>query len=961
MIIMTFCFAFSLILQSVGGFSQVYAEGEANKISKAQQNLYEDYISQIESYNSTIKYFDYQQKYLGTGYTDEEHIVDAKNYINTENMQVEELDNYEGKTGVSVLTPEQGMIEWAVDIKKAGNYNIAVEYFPYKGKSSSIQRSVLIDGKLPFAEASTIEFYRYWANEFDQIKIDNMGNDIRARQVEKPVWTEDVISDSRGYYTEPFAFYMSEGKHKISFISQREPLLIRSIKVFHTVDISSYENVLSKYKGNGYKNAEVEPIRIEAENATAKSSPMLYGIADHSSPAIEPYSPSNIKINTLGGYNWERAGQWLEWKVNAPDSGLYRIALNVKQNFVRGVPVKRKLTIDGEVPFKEAEQLNFTYKSDWRVEALGNDSPYLFYLEKGEHIIRLEAVLGNLSTYVRDVESSLINLNQIYQHIIFIIGTEPDAYRDYQLAKKMPALSSQLKQESKRLKEVVYGLKSLTGKSSDKEAVLNTMIQQLDVLSDNVDNVIPNLLDFKTNIGGLGTWLQQINEMPLQLDAIYLLPAKGTLPKTNNSFINKFWHEIRSLFYSFIVDYNSIGNVSDIKTNKKITVWVGAGRDQANSLKALIDETFTKETGISVNLMLVQMDTLLQATLAGQGPDVAMQVANNLPMNYAMRGAVIDLTKFDDFNNITKRFNASALVPFKFDNRCYALPETQTFPMMFYRKDILKDQGIKVPNTWADMKSAISTLSKNNMTFGLLPSPEMGYGMFLYQMGGEFYTPGGKASALDSDIGVNAFKEWTKYYTDYTLEREFDFANRFRTGAMPVGIADYSMYNTLQVSAPEIQGLWAFTQVPGTVRANGEIDHSVPSGGQAVVIMEHSKDKQAAWEYLKWWTSSETQVKFGRELEGLMGPSARYPTANMEALEMLPWPVKDYQNLKMQFKNLKGIPEVPGGYFTSRNVNNAFYKVVISKTLGPREAFMDQVRFINDEIRYKRQEFGLDK
>jgi hypothetical protein len=44
----------------------------------------------------------------------------------------------------------------------------------------------------------------------------------------------------------------------------------------------------------------------------------------------------------------------------------------------------------------------------------------------------------------------------------------------------------------------------------------------------------------------------------------------------------------------------------------------------------------------------------------------------------------------------------------------------------------------------------------------------------------------------------------------------------------------------------------------------------------------------------------------------------------------------------------------------SRQINNAFHIVVTEEKIGPREALTDFVRYINDEITYKRQEFGLD-
>ncbi|NLZ83082.1 MAG: hypothetical protein GX915_05405, partial [Clostridiales bacterium] len=76
----------------------------------------------------------------------------------------------------------------------------------------------------------------------------------------------------------------------------------------------------------------------------------------------------------------------------------------------------------------------------------------------------------------------------------------------------------------------------------------------------------------------------------------------------------------------------------------------------------------------------------------------------------------------------------------------------------------------------------------------------------------------------------------------------------------------------------------------------------------------------------------------------------------------LPWPTEDYEALIAQFEWVKGIPQVPGGYFSWRNVSNAFYKVVNAedeKKMMPREALTDYVRYINEEIAFKRIEFGL--
>lgn len=101
-------------------------------------------------------------------------------------------------------------------------------------------------------------------------------------------------------------------------------------------------------------------------------------------------------------------------------------------------------------------------------------------------------------------------------------------------------------------------------------------------------------------------------------------------------------------------------------------------------------------------------------------------------------------------------------------------------------------------------------------------------------------------------------------------------------------------------------------------------------------------------------------------MESLMGASARVATANLDALANLSWPIKDYEELMQQFDQVQGIPQVPGGYYTWRNVNNAFYSVTTdSSSTGrtyvatPREELMDNVLYINAEIDYKREEFNL--
>lgn len=946
---------------------QLWAVSTAS-LNAAASNETNDISLSIFDSNS---YGDYIKQYGNKAKPREEIILKATDYTLTDGAGFRNLDNYEGMMGSSLFMDEQGTVEWKVNIKEEGMYNISALYYPVEGKSADIERTLLIDGVLPFKEAAYLQFSRIWDNTLPELRQDNQGNDLRPQQQENPVWTESIFKDSAGYYNEPFQFYFSAGQHTLSLKSQREPMVINELRIYQEQSFPDYVSALKQYQDEGLKETEGLLIEIEGEDAVAKSSPTLYPVSERSSPAVYPYSPSLVKINSIGGYNWRIPGQWVEWEVDVPESGLYKIGFKAKQNFVRGIYSTRKLMIDGQIPFEEMNNVAFKYKTGYRLDVMQDEqgNPYLYKLEQGKHTLRLEVTLGEFAPLIKEIEESLFNLNEMYRKILMITGTTPDEVRDYRVEQQIPNLIETFQSESDRLKNIANQLQEMSGNSSDDTALLKTMYAQLDEMIAKPDTIHRRLTAYKTNTGGLGTWIQKAREMPLQVDTVYVASPSEKLPNKGLGFFSKLWHEILTFIYSFFIDYNQIGNLSDGKEERSVTVWIGSGRDQANTIKAMIDESFTADTGITINLKLVQMNTLLSATLSGQGPDVAMTISNDLPVNYAMRNATTDLTQFADFEEVSERFRDSALVPYSYMDGVYALPEQQTFNMLFYRKDVMRELGLPIPQTWDDVSNLLAVLNKNHMEFGLpltlVPTypgenipPNSIYATLLLQAGGSFYTEGGKRSALDSRTAIESFKTWTEFYTDYKLEKEYDFANRFRTGQMPIGIADYTVYNQLMVFAPEIRGMWGFAPIPGTETETGEIHRELPSGGNGIVMMEAAEDKNAAWEFMKWWTNEETQIKYGREMEGLMGAAARLPTANIKALDSLAWPVEDYKNLKEQFEWVQGVPEVPGGYFTGRHLLNAFYKVINNK-VDPREAIMDYTQYIQDEITTKRAEFGL--
>ena len=482
------------------------------------------------------------------------------------------------------------------------------------------------------------------------------------------------------------------------------------------------------------------------------------------------------------------------------------------------------------------------------------------------------------------------------------------------------------------------------------------------------ERITESFSNFKDNITSLGTAMQNMSESKLDVDLIMITGENTTVPPLKENFFQKTWHEIRSCAASYFVDYNSLGDKYE-ETDNVLEIWIVTGRDQSTVLKTMVDDTFTPKTGIKVNVKLVQADAILTAVVAGNGPDLVLSTSGWFAVNYAQRHAVEDLTQFPDFEEVTQAFMPSILEPLSYNDGqstgVYGLPETQNFNLLFYRTDVLEELGLEVPQTWSDMIAMLPTIQGNSLTVAM-PFPDIALAdisvldAMIFQNGGDIYDEDAKRTTIDSEAGVAAFKQYTSLYNDYGLPTVFDFISRFRSGEMPLGVASYATYNTLMVSAPEIRGLWDFTLLPGTRQEDGSIDRTAQTDGLCCMMIatDDEKVRNNAWEFMKWWVSADSQVRFGREMESILGASARYQTANREALRQLAWSNAQLAILEEQMSHTKGFREVAGGYSTTRHITNAIRKVINDKD-DPRETLLNYARTINEEIRIKRREFGL--
>lgn len=931
-----FVLAAVLILQA-----GVFVFGEETAAVNAEENAAAEYASDDGSFSAYYsKYADYEHP---------EEILTVKAAANEE---------FDGEKG-TVIT-EGAAVAMNFTINKSGVYPIAFRYYNSDDSENDYIISFKTDGKLPYDEAEYFTLHRVWQDEASsEYEKDENGNDIRPSQFNVKMWTESYIEDNRGLYELPYFVYLEKGQHTFEIASQNGKFILGSVELgtdASSLKYSEYAANAAEYNG--------DTVILQAENSYLKSNSSLYPTYDKTNSATVPQDASCVLLNTIGKSNWNRIGDYISWQPPIKSAGWYKIAVRARQNINQGMYSYRTLKINGRIQFDEAQNIAFPFDSDWYIKTLGDNEPYLFYLEPGD-TISLTVTMGPISEILRKLNYYTVESNRIYREVISITGTSVDMYRDYMLDSQLPDLEKELASVAENLTGISKDFERITGTKGSQASIIDYVINIFSDFSKDCNEIPGRLSAFQGALGNLGSLISTLAQQPLELDYFVFAGENAEIPKANNNWFTQTFFSLKSFAASFSNDYDIGGK----KESEIINVWASVGRDQAKIINNLIRNDFTPKYKTKINFSIVDSSVLIKASLAGKGPDVSLLAG--VPLELAARGALVSLSDYD-IDSLKGEFNESLWEAMSYNGKIYALPETLTFYAMFYRKDIFEQYGLSVPNTWDDFYKVLEELQKNNLTIGIPEMDKTNYGvsqgisifnMFLLQKGGTYYNEARNKALFNTESAFEAFEEWVDLHKLYSNNREFDFYSRFRTGEMPLSIQLYSAYDQISSAAPEIQGLWAMVPIPGTAKPDGTVD-KIQAGNVTGCYMLKSAVKKGidkkAFEFMRWWVGSETQTKYGKELEATLGVAARYTPANTVALNNLGWSVAEKGVLNESLKYVITLPQIPGNYLMQRSLTTAFRSAVEGKNRS-RRALTIANKEINDELTRKRAEFGLDK
>lgn len=906
-----------------------------------------------------------------------------------------------------IVSQESGFVEFTLNVPATGLYVLGVDYLAYGGYSGVIERSITVNGETQYREASTAMLDRFYVdqNAFDHdfdpayyFEEDAAGNQSRGVQVERKVWIDNYyFQDSGLSYSGPLKFLLRAGENVIRLDSIRESVAIEKLYAYTVPSSRSYSDFLYENADRivtaddvrQYEGWEDGSVRIQAENPTGKNQAMLFAAFDRASAATEPPSSSCLKLNIMGGDRWKTVGQWVEYTVDVPKSGLYKISMRYRQNLASGLFSSREITVNGELAYDE-NVVEFPHGGNWGVVTPEDSAgdPTLYYFHEGKNTIRVKAVAGKFTDILNSISNVISSLQQDYTQITAITGPDPDEFQDYNFEETIPEVVLDLKAQSDLVQQIYDALFAILGEEGEMTAQIKEIVTNLYKMYENPSVIAADLNNLDNAISSLGDFVSNASEQPVEIDWFDISTLDTPLADPEKSGLESIAHQVIMFFASFMTELSTISGEGHPEYEEKARVWIKTSRDYAILTRQIIDRGFVHQYGIDLQFELYPGE-LANDLMAGNVCDVFMEAGPGTIQDWASRNCLFPLNFFSDrtydivkngevtgqatvdgFKTARSRFPSAMFggvtiemkkYPNDADNDesvhlVYGIPETIAFNVLFYRTDIVEKYNLPIPKTWDDYYDLIPILQKYNKEIAAPNVDEM-----IYQYGGTRFKNNGREVNFDSELYLDLFVKQNEFYTKYNCPISFDANNRFKTGEMPIMTGNQGTWVQLYVFVPEVRGLWDFDVYPGVEQEDGTINNDVVPTGNYMMMMADGGHPDNGWAFMQWWTSYDAQEEYGRECESLVGTTARYSSANIEAFKTAPWTSAEMETFLKQMDHLRPAEVAIGDYMSARYLDFAKTEVIVDGIGDGRDTILSHIKEMNQVIANKREELNLPK
>jgi ABC-type glycerol-3-phosphate transport system substrate-binding protein len=361
------------------------------------------------------------------------------------------------------------------------------------------------------------------------------------------------------------------------------------------------------------------------------------------------------------------------------------------------------------------------------------------------------------------------------------------------------------------------------------------------------------------------------------------------------------------------------------KKVQEVVMWLVGSESQAKTIDAL-GKAFFKDKGLRFRCEAISWgeahSKYLTSIAGGVVPDIAT-MGLTWGTEFGSLGVMVDLaaTYPQDLEKIKKETFPGIWEACQYKDRVYGIPLDLTEHIMYYRTDIIES----APRTWQDLTDLLLKLKSQNkgMIFDWGSLEWIGFSLYLWQAGGDYYNKEGAASTLASDAAATALKFFTELYTKYSVPKtSIPVEQGMRTGDFPLAISGNWKMDGLTLAAPEIKSKWSICLLPSGPTGR----RTTFMGGRIIGILSQSKYKKEAWEFIKFLFSPDIQVEI---YKAAVASQDTYLPPNVDTWDKLPMEANFKRILKSQALDAKGPPSVLGWDQSTRFIDEAIQRVVL--------------------------------
>ena len=303
---------------------------------------------------------------------------------------------------------------------------------------------------------------------------------------------------------------------------------------------------------------------------------------------------------------------------------------------------------------------------------------------------------------------------------------------------------------------------------------------------------------------------------------------------------------------------------------RSVTIWSHFGGVNLDILNRYVAEFQQAQPDIEIKVTAYGPSEILPkylaAVAAGAAPDI-FHAPGYVPPDLALNKVIVpvdEMVKLDPSS--LKNFDAITV----FGGRRYGVPVNAGLGCMCYNAELMEKAGLdsnKLPDTWDELITVAGkmTIAAENQ-WGLMVGNQAGFATaqnfwaFMVSAGGELLTPDGKASAFNSEAGVD------------TLSFLSDAVNKTRISPkkMYTDVQAWGEWATRKVGSVLLYPVWTAQILKTNIRSvtappPRRKQRGAHFAGNYWTISSQSKNKEAAGQFCQWWVQPAVSGRWAGE------------------------------------------------------------------------------------------------